>query len=82
MVGDETGYFPVGPVPRKQEFTKVDKSVSGTMAAINAAVVGRARMLELLLDEALADLPDAQFVTLSVYKFTEESVSFSHGEDH
>ena len=74
------GYFPVGPMPRKAEPIKTERSLTTTVMELDASRIGREGVLKYLLEKALADVPDAQFVTITVYKWTEEPTEFATRE--
>jgi hypothetical protein len=49
----------------------VEKSITTTLDMLNSTVMGRAKALEFGLDAALKLVPDATYVTITVYKIVE-----------
>lgn len=74
------GHFPIGPMPRKAEPVKTENSITITLDMINTTRLGRAYALEKGLDWALGGLPDAEFVTITVYKWTDAPTEFTTRE--
>lgn len=74
------GHFPIGPMPRKAEPIKTERSLTTTIAELESTYMGRDRRLVMLLESALKDVPDAQFVTITVYKWDEPSTEFTTRE--
>jgi len=50
----------------------VSNEITTTLDMVNSTYMGRARALERGLDYALAKVPDAEFVTIRVYKWVED----------
>ena len=75
-----SGYVPIGPVPRKAEPIKTQVALTTTVMELDATIAGRASVLDRLLTQALKEIPDAQFVTVTVYKWTDAPTEFTTRE--
>jgi hypothetical protein len=53
----------------------VKNEITTTIEMINTTRLGRGKALENGLDYALAKVPDAEFVTITVYKWVEDEPS-------